>query len=62
MKELEYPFDSELILKKKKSIKRQFNESGKSFLTKKIAVLGGSTTSDIVKVLDLFLLNQGIRA
>lgn len=31
-------------------------------VTKKVAVLGGSTTHDIIKILDLFLLNYGIKA
>ena len=62
MKELEYPFDSEYILKKKKSIRKELLKQEGTFLKKKIAVLGGSTTSDMIKVLDLFLLNQGIQA
>ena len=61
MKELEYPFDSEYILKKSKRIKRELLESGTDFLSKKIAVLGGSTTHDIIRVMDVFLLNQGIQ-
>ena len=61
MKELEYPFDSEYILKKSKKIKRQLLEEGSGFLSKKIAVLGGSTTHDIIRVLEIFLLNQGIQ-
>lgn len=61
MKELEYPFDSEYILKKKKSIKKALLESGGKFLDKKIAILGGSTTNDIKLILELFLLNYGIR-
>lgn len=62
MKELEYPFDPRLIIKKKKSLKRELLESGGGFIEKKIAVLGGSTTHDIIAILDLFLLNQGIKA
>ncbi len=62
MRELEYPFDAEWIVKKKKSIKRQLLENAESsFLDKKIAILGGSTTNDIKNILELFLLNQGIR-
>ncbi|MDE6847624.1 MAG: HAD-IIIC family phosphatase [Lachnospiraceae bacterium] len=61
MKELEYPFDSEYVLKKSKKIKRQLMEEGGSFISKKIAVLGGSTTHDIIRVLEVFLLNQGIQ-
>ncbi|MCI9133889.1 MAG: HAD-IIIC family phosphatase [Lachnospiraceae bacterium] len=62
MKELEYPFDSQWILKKKKSIRRELIAGRSDFLKKKIAVLGGSTTHDILLILDLFLLNQGIQA
>lgn len=61
-KELEYPFDGEYILKKAKSLRRKLLEDGSVRLKKKIAVLGGSTTHDIIKILDLFLLNQGIEA
>ena len=60
MRELEYPFDSEYILKKSKQIRRKLLEEGSGFLHKKIAVLGGSTTHDIIRVLELFLLNCGI--
>ena len=60
MKELEYPFDSAYLLKKKKSIKRQLLSDGSTRIKKKIAVLGGSTTNDIVNMLELFLLNYGI--
>lgn len=61
MKELEYPFDSDYILKKKKSIKKELLLSSCSFIEKNIAILGGSTTSDIKLILELFLLNYGIR-
>lgn len=60
MRELEYPFDGNYIMKKKRSIKKQLLADGTARITKKIAVLGGSTTSDIVKMLELFLLNYGI--
>lgn len=62
MKELEYPFDSEYILKKSKKIKKELLETIGNPLKKKIAVLGGSTTHDIVRILDIFLLNCGIEA
>ncbi len=61
MRELEYPFDSEDILKRSKKIKRKLLEERSDFLHKKIAVLGGSTTHDIVRVLEVFLLEQGIQ-
>ncbi len=60
MKELEYPFDNDYILKKKKSIKKKLLEKD-NFIEKNIAILGGSTTSDIKLILELFLLNQGIK-
>ncbi len=60
MKELQYPFDSEYIIKKRKSIKRALLSDGSSRLKKKIAVFGGSTTNAIVDNLELFLLDQGI--
>ena len=62
MKELEYPFDGNYILSKKKSIKRQLLAGDIKFMDKKIAILGGSTTNNIMALLDLFLLNNGIRA
>lgn len=60
MQELQYPFNSEYIIKKSKSIKRALLEQPVSRIPKKIAVLGGSTTHDIIKILELFLLDQGI--
>ena len=61
MRELEYPFDPKLLLRKQKGIKRKLLEDGKKRIAKKIAVLGGSTTNDIVGMLELFLLNYGIQ-
>lgn len=61
MKELEYPFDSEYIIKKKKSLKKELLANNKKFIEKNIAILGGSTTSDIKLILELFLLNYGIK-
>ena len=61
MRELEYPFDGEQILKKSKKLKRALLEERSDFLEKRIAVLGGSTTHDIIRILELFLLQQGIR-
>lgn len=66
MRELEYPFDAGYLLKKSKRIKRTLLEQTASdgtpvtFLKKRIAVLGGSTTHDIIRMLELFLLNYGI--
>ena len=69
MLDLTYPFDSSYLLKKRKSIKRALlselesrETAGEKILAKRIAVLGGSTTHDIVEMLELFLLNYGIKA
>ncbi len=60
MRELQYPFDNEYILKKARRIKKELLASDDKRIVKKIAVLGGSTTHDIIRVLELFLLEQGI--
>ena len=66
MKELEYPFDAEYILKKRRSLKKELlaqNGSARNEqvrMSKRIAILGGSTTHDIKEMLELFLLNMGI--
>jgi len=57
---LQYPFDSALIMRKQRSIKRSLLEKG-PFIEKKIAILGGSTTADVKNVLELFLLKNGIK-
>ncbi|MBD5453035.1 MAG: HAD-IIIC family phosphatase [Lachnospiraceae bacterium] len=61
MKELEYPFNAEYILKKRKSLKKELSvRNEQTRITKRIAILGGSTTHDIKEMLELFLLNVGI--
>lgn len=62
MKELEYPFVPEELIKQKKSLKRKLLENaGTALIEKRIAILGGQTTQDIKLMLELFLLNYGIR-
>ncbi len=61
MKELQYPFDSGYLLKKKRSIKKQLLADDMPRVEKKIAVLGGSTANDIVDITELFLLDYGIK-
>ena len=62
MRELEYPFDAKELLRRKKSLRKCLLEApGEAFLEKKIAILGGQTTRDIALMLELFLLNQGIK-
>ena len=61
MKELQYPFDADYILSKKKSIRRKLLEKQERMIDKRVAILGGYTTSDIKLILELFLLNNGIK-
>lgn len=55
------PYSDQLLLKRKKS-KRELLEEKADWLDKRIAILGGATTHDIKDILELFLLNEGIRA
>lgn len=61
MKCLDYPYNSEYILKKKKHIKKELLQNSKEYVDAKVAILGGSTTNDIKLVLELFLLNYKIK-
>jgi FkbH-like protein len=58
---LTYPIDVDLILRKKKAIKRELIEN-KPSSTINIAILGGSTTDEIKNILELFLLKNGFLA
>lgn len=58
---LDYPFDTSYILKKRRSIKKYYLSLNLPLLEKKIAILGGSTTHDIKEILELFLLQYGIK-
>ncbi|MBE5939357.1 MAG: HAD-IIIC family phosphatase [Lachnospiraceae bacterium] len=63
MRELEYPFESQYIIRKKRGIKKAllayYSDNGTALQKKKIAILGGSTTNDIKDCMELFLLNHG---
>ncbi|MBQ3154975.1 MAG: HAD family hydrolase, partial [Clostridia bacterium] len=60
MTSLTYPFDGKELLEKKKSIRRELLADGTKRVAKRIAVLGGSTTNDFCKMMEIFLLDQGI--
>ncbi|MBF0556630.1 MAG: HAD-IIIC family phosphatase, partial [Nitrospirae bacterium] len=67
IKKLTYPFDVEYILRKKRSIRRELKAAlderrrcNEHIVSIKIAILGGSTTSEIKELLELFLLQEGI--
>ena len=55
-------YSPETLLRKYKSLRRELLAQGTQWLDKRIAILGGSTTTDIRKMLDLYLLSHGIRA
>lgn len=57
---LTYPFDGKELLENKKSLRRELLANGEKRLPKRIAVLGGSTTNDFCKMMEIFLLNEGI--
>ncbi|MDR1016162.1 MAG: HAD-IIIC family phosphatase [Coriobacteriales bacterium] len=62
---LNYPFDAKLIMRKKKALRRELladEGANAARTTKKIAILGGSTTENVKQVAELFLLNNGIAA
>jgi len=57
---LNYPFDTEYLLRKKRHIRRDLLVNP-DLIEKKIAILGGSTTAEIKDMMELFLLNDGIK-
>lgn len=60
MKELNFPFDSKDIIRRRLTIRKALLADGSCRIKKKVAVLGGSTTNHVVSALELFLLNFGI--
>lgn len=58
---IDYPFDEKKLISGKKKIKRELLESGTFSLEKRIAILGGSTTSEMRDMIEIFLLNEGIK-
>ena len=61
MSYFDYPLDTKILRRKKLAIKRELS-SASGLINKKVAVLGGSTTNDVVDMLELFLLYNGISA
>ena len=60
MSTLDYPFDSALILQKKKKLKKELLLK-EGLIEKKVAILSGSTIGEVQNILELFLLNYGIK-
>ena len=50
------------LLRKYKSLRRELLNTKGPFIKKRVAVLGGSTTTDICKMIDIHLLFYGIQA
>lgn len=61
MEELRYPMDNASILKRKKAIKRELLACKNDYIEKKIAILSGSTIGDFKNILEIFLLEVGIK-
>lgn len=57
---LNWPFDVNWLGRKRNSLRRELQGKG-PFVEKKVAVLGGSTTHDVVGMMELFLLDNGIK-
>jgi len=56
----DYPYDCDVILQKKRRLRRELlTQSG--LIPKKIAILSGSTIGEIKPILELFLLHHGIQ-
>ena len=58
---LQYPFDPNAILQKRRRIRRALLSQERPRITQRIAVLGGSTTHDVIEILELFLLDCGVK-
>ncbi len=56
----DFPFDIAALTDYRRKTKRELLNDGSKRIKKKIAVLGGSTTNDIIKTLEIFLLAEGI--
>jgi FkbH-like protein len=59
-REMQYPVSADTVLRRRTALKRQLLQQS-NLLPVKIAILGGSTTSDVKAMLELFLLAQGIQ-
>ena len=57
---LEFPLNPEYILRKKIYIKRELRKQN-NFIQQNIAILSGSTTSEIANISEIFLLKNGIK-
>ena len=61
LKALRSPMEATAILRKRQAIKRELQKQT-NLMSIRIAILGGSTTTEIKSMLEIFLLAQGIEA
>ena len=61
MRELEYPFNSEYILKNSKKLRRTLLGQEEARIKKKIAVLGGAPPMILYAYWSFFYWNKGLR-
>lgn len=61
MRYFAYPIDTKTLIRRKMSIKKELLQNDITWLNKRIAVLGGSTTNEVVAQLELALLENGIK-
>ena len=57
---LQWPFDGKALGRRRNALRRMLLERP-GLMDRRIAVLGGSTTHDLVALMELFLLANGIR-
>ncbi len=57
----DYPLDPGYLIRKKKFLRESLLENQSNYIEKNVAVLGGSTTRELVDQLELFLLYHGIK-
>ena len=55
-----YPFDPDFLLQKKRRLKKELLQKP-GLITKKVAIMSGSTIGEIKNMLELFLLSNGIQ-
>ncbi|MDE7234398.1 MAG: HAD-IIIC family phosphatase [Ruminiclostridium sp.] len=55
-----YPYDSGFLLRKQKSLRKEFKNDGIKRIPVKISILGGSTADAVRDQLELFLLHYGL--
>ena len=57
---LQFPFDCDYIMKNKRAIKKELLKK-ENLLEKRVALLSGTTVGEIKNILEIFLLNEGIK-